>query len=170
MRRDDFGRRLINEDELCQALYYDPKLDLSTFNLEDPSKHNSAVMTNYSELSKIARLESLGENPISWHKHNQEKWWMPDEYRDMDIAAWLLSQCQGETELQRCGMELLRYAEKDLLCLLSYLKYLVDIMRANGIVWGVGRGSSVASFVLYKIGVHKINPLIYDLDFDEFMR
>ena len=54
--------------------------------------------------------------------------------------------------------------------MLCYLKYLIDTMRENSIVWGVGRGSSVASFVLYKIGVHRINSLYYDLDFNEFMR
>ena len=54
--------------------------------------------------------------------------------------------------------------------MLRYLRYLVDTLRANGIVWGVGRGSSVASFVLYKIGVHRINSIEHDLDFNEFMR
>ena len=38
------------------------------------------------------------------------------------------------------------------------MKYLVDTMRNNNIVWGVGRGSSVGSFVLYKIGINRINP------------
>ena len=38
------------------------------------------------------------------------------------------------------------------------------------IVWGVGRGSSVASFCLFLIGVHKINPMIYNLDYTEFLR
>jgi hypothetical protein len=48
--------------------------------------------------------------------------------------------------------------------------YLVDFMRENKIVWGVGRGSSVASYILYIIGVHKVNSIQYGLDFHEFMR
>jgi DNA polymerase III alpha subunit len=43
-------------------------------------------------------------------------------------------------------------------------------MRKHNIVWGVGRGSSVASYVLYLIGVHKINSMYYDLDIEEFLR
>ena len=54
--------------------------------------------------------------------------------------------------------------------LLRYMIYLVDFMRENDIVWGVGRGSSVASYVLYLIGVHKIDSLYYDLDIAEFLR
>ena len=54
--------------------------------------------------------------------------------------------------------------------LLQFLVYLVDFMRDNKIVWGVGRGSSVASYVLYAIGIHKINPIQYGLDWREFLR
>lgn len=54
--------------------------------------------------------------------------------------------------------------------LLRYMIYLVDYMRENKIVWGVGRGSSVASYVLYLIGIHKINSIHYDLDWKEFLR
>jgi DNA polymerase III alpha subunit len=43
-------------------------------------------------------------------------------------------------------------------------------MRKENIVWGVGRGSSVASYVLYLIGVHKIDSLYYNLDVEEFLR
>jgi len=43
-------------------------------------------------------------------------------------------------------------------------------MIANRVIWGVGRGSSVASFVLYKLGVHRINSLHYNLDVGEFLR
>jgi len=43
-------------------------------------------------------------------------------------------------------------------------------MRENGIVWGVGRGASVASYVLYLIGVHRINSIQYGLDWREFLR
>jgi DNA polymerase III alpha subunit len=43
-------------------------------------------------------------------------------------------------------------------------------MREKDIVWGVGRGSSVASYVLYLIGVHKIDSLFFDLDIEDFLR
>jgi len=54
--------------------------------------------------------------------------------------------------------------------LLRYMIYLVDFMREHTIVWGVGRGSSVASYVLYLIGVHKIDSIQYGLDWREFLR
>lgn len=171
MKRDEYGRRRINEDDICLLLHEDPNRDLRHFYLSDPSKHNSAIDRNYSELSKISALEILSMPPAEWHQQNQSKWHMPKEYAKMDMIKWILDQCHGnEAELQRCGMELLEYSERGLLPLLSYLKYLVDTMRKNEIVWGVGRGSSVASFVLYKIGVHRINSIEYDIDFQEFMR
>jgi DNA polymerase III alpha subunit len=95
---------------------------------------------------------------------------MPDEYKDLDIAAYVLQTCESQEELQRCGQELMLYQERDLFDLLKYLKYLVDTMRSNAVIWGVGRGSSVASHVLYKLGVHRINSLYYNLDINEFLR
>jgi len=62
------------------------------------------------------------------------------------------------------------YQERDLFDLLRYLKYLVDRMSENNMIWGVGRGSSVASYVLYLLGVHRIDSLYYDLDPAEFLR
>ena len=53
---------------------------------------------------------------------------------------------------------------------LRYMVYLVNFMRENNIVWGVGRGSSVASYVLYLIGVHRIDSIQYGLDWREFLR
>jgi DNA polymerase III alpha subunit len=105
-----------------------------------------------------------------WHAQNQKTWHMPAQYSELDIAAHILSLCHTEAELQRCGQELLLYQERDLFDLLRYLKYLVDVMSANQIIWGVGRGSSVASFVLFKLGVHRIDSLYYNLDPAEFLR
>lgn len=170
MERDQWGRPLLTENEIVRHLYRNPNADLSRLYLSHPEKHNQAVADNFSELSKVLSLDDPGMTPVEWHAKNQQNWYMPDEYKTMDIAAWVLSQCEGETELQRCGEELLEYADRGLLPLLAYIKYLVDTMRANNVVWGVGRGSSVASFVLYKIGIHKINSITYDLDFKEFMR
>lgn len=128
-------------------------------------------------------IPDLPESMRSWRVHqasnltlwefdrqNQQRWHMPREYQDMDIAAHVLALCDSPEELQRAGQELLMFQERDLFDLLRYLVYLVSVMRANHIVWGVGRGSSVASFVLYKLGVHRINSLYYDLDPAQFLR
>ena len=105
-----------------------------------------------------------------FHAQQQKNWHMPDSYKTLDIADHVLKLCNNEAELQRCGEELLIYQERELFDLLRYLKYLVDVMKQNNIVWGVGRGSSVASFVLYKLEVHRINSLYYNLDVAEFLR
>jgi DNA polymerase III alpha subunit len=100
----------------------------------------------------------------------QRKWHMPVEYKELDIAEYILSLCTQDYELQRVAEELLLYQERDLFDLLRYLKYLVDTLRKNNLVWGVGRGSSVASYVLFLLGVHKINSVYYDLSIDEFLK
>lgn len=105
-----------------------------------------------------------------WHAQQQSVWHMPEQYRTMDIAEHVLNLCTSEAELQRCGHELLLYQERNLFDLLRYMVYLVDVMTENKIIWGVGRGSSVASYVLYKLKVHKINSMYYKLDVEEFLR
>lgn len=100
----------------------------------------------------------------------QENWLMPDEYKDMDIAKWVLDQCTTQDQLQRVGAELLEFQRRDMMPLLKWMKYFVDTCRTNKILWGVGRGSSVASYVLYLIGVHRIDSIKYNLDWQEFLR
>jgi DNA polymerase III alpha subunit len=113
-------------------------------------------------------IETLSQE--EYDSYNQSNWYMPVEYKNMDIAAWILERCNTEAELQRCGEELLLFQEKNLFDVLKYLKYLVDVMTQNQLIWGVGRGSSVASFILYKIGVHRVDSLYYDLDIKEFLK
>ena len=100
----------------------------------------------------------------------QNIWYMPEEYKNLDIAEHILSLCDSDAKLQRCGQELLLFQERHLFDLLRYLKYLVDTMRSHRMIWGVGRGSSVARYVLYLLGVHRIDSMFYDLEPTEFLR
>jgi|TARA_R110002167_G_scaffold18596_2_gene69439 DNA polymerase III alpha subunit len=125
------------------------------------------------ELKNIPQLIEETVNSLSveeFDENNLLNWSMPEEYQTFDIAKWLLDQCKHEEEIQRVGKELLMYQKRDLFMLLQYMKYLVDLMREHDIVWGVGRGSSVSSFVLFLIGIHRINSLYYDLDIEEFLK
>ena len=101
---------------------------------------------------------------------NQNNWLMPEEYKQIDIAQHVIDCCKTDAEIQRAGEELLLYHDRNLFDLLKYLKYLVDTMKTNNIIWGVGRGSSVASYVLYLLGVHRVDSMYYDLDPKEFLR
>jgi DNA polymerase III alpha subunit len=172
MNYDKFGQAHTTGDELCEILYQRPDVDISKVLLEDWDKYNSAVKNTYSDLPLVMEYHPYPTdyNVESFHQSKQSVWHMPEEYINMDIAAWLLDQCKTQDELQRVGKELLLYQERDLFPLLKQLKYTIDTWRTNNIVWGVGRGSSVASYVLYLIGVHKINSMYYDLDVEEFLR
>jgi len=172
MNYDKFGRAYVESDELADMLYQDPNLHLNRFFVVDPDQYNDSVQRMYLDFEQLQQFENLDPNlTIEQFDHEmQEQWKMPKEYLEIDIAQWLLDQCKTDPELQRVGEELLLYHERDLFNLLRYLKYMVDTFRKHNIVWGLGRGSSVSSYVLYLIGVHRINSLYYDLDISEFLK
>jgi len=170
IKTDEYNRSIISDSELADLLYTNPQIAVDDVAIIDPEKYNSAIKSLYWDYKPLQKLATLNGSIQEYHKINQQQWFMPDEYKDMDIAKWVLDQCADQNELQRAGSELMEYADRGLLPLLQYLKYLVDTMRTNNVVWGVGRGSSVASFVLYLIGVHRIHSLRNNLDFNEFMR
>jgi DNA polymerase III alpha subunit len=71
---------------------------------------------------------------------------------------------------QRVEMELALYEARKLYPVLQLMIYIVDTLRKNNLVWGVGRGSSVASYILYLIGIHKIDSVKYNLNIEEFLK
>jgi DNA polymerase III alpha subunit len=101
---------------------------------------------------------------------NQTNWYMPDEYKQMNIAEYVLSKTTNEEQKQRVLTELEMFAERGMENVLRFMVYLIDTMRKNNIVWGVGRGSSVSSYVLYLIGIHKVDSIKFELDIKEFLR
>lgn len=170
MNYNQFGECWTDSEELVGMLYKNPDLDITKFNVTDIEKYNEAVQKLYADLPVLTQYVPRNESLENFDQRNQSHWHMPEEYQDLDIAKWLLDQCKTEPELQRIGHELLLYQARDLFNLLRYLKYMVDTFRKNNILWGLGRGSSVASYALYLIGVHRINSMYYDLDVAEFLR
>lgn len=168
MRTDKFGQQILTETDICEAYLKDPDFKLSTALVEGNISFDPSL-----ELSDIPEIHKYMELDCSMEEFDdamQSMWFIPKEYQNFDIAQFVLDKCKNEAELQRAGDELLKFQERNMFPLLQYLKYLVDTMRKNNVVWGVGRGSSVASFVLYLLGVHRINSLYYDLSIDEFLK
>jgi hypothetical protein len=176
MSYDQYGQCWTTPDELFEMLYAQPDLPLDKFLVKredkpyDGGDYNKAVDSTYSGFAKLKLLHEIDVPLDEFDRIQQSNWYMPKEYKELDIVEHILSLCKTDPELQRVGEELLLYADRDLIDLLRYLKYFVDTMRSNNVVWGLGRGSSVASYVLYLLGVHKINSMYYDLDIREFLK
>lgn len=168
MRNDIYHRQILSEIDLCNLYMVDPERQIKNAIVDREIKFDESL-----DLEIIPNL-ILNIDPNTsvdlYHKHNQENWYTPEEYKLMDIAKYVLDLCETDEELQRVGKELLLFQEREMFPLLRYCKYLVDTMRRNNIVWGVGRGSSVSSYVLYLIGIHRINSIHYGLDIDEFLK
>jgi DNA polymerase III alpha subunit len=168
MKSDIYGQQIFTEAELCLLYLQDPLRTIKyAFVEKDINFADILQLENIPELVKYVDPKTSVED---FDNNNQSKWHLPIEYLNMDIAQYVLDKCNTETELQRAGEELIKFQEREMFILLKYLKYLVDTMRKNNIVWGVGRGSSVASFVLFLLEVHRINSLYYDLSIDEFLK
>jgi DNA polymerase III alpha subunit len=168
MRVDKYGQMIFTEDDLCNYYLSNNHKPIKSAFVETDIKFDQNLL-----LENIPILKKYQDPNLSNEEYDinlQNNWHMPNEYHSMDIAQWVLDQCKTDAELQRAGQELIMFQERNMFSLLKYMKYLVDTMRKNNIVWGVGRGSSVASFVLFLIGIHKINSLFYDLSIDEFLK
>jgi DNA polymerase III alpha subunit len=169
MIKDKYGQLIYSENDLVELYLMNPNLVFSRPIMSDNAIQFDENLT-IEAIPKIAQHVTSDVSVEDFDAANQTNWYMPDEYKNFDIAKYVLDQCKTEEEMQRAGQELLLYQERDMFVLLRYLKYLFDTMRNNNIVWGVGRGSSVSSFVLFLLGVHKINSLYYQLDIGEFLK
>lgn len=171
MIKNNYGELIYSEDDIIDVLMQGREANTlkrvlvnSSIDIDQDLELGNGVpeLIKYIEPSELDIAQFDVRQQANWH--------MPQQYKDMDIAQHILNLCETEAELQRCGEELLLYQERNLFDLLKYLKYLVDTMTKNKVIWGVGRGSSVASFVLYKLKVHRINSIFYKLDIKEFLR
>jgi len=171
MNINEYGAIFLTPEELFENLYNGKIKDFKNIYLDTVTvdQFNSAKNLNKDSFGNLEEYQQPAESLDMFDKTNQENWFMPDEYKTMDIEGFLVDQCPKQN-YERLVDELVLFRQHNMIPLLRYLKYLVDTMRENNIVWGVGRGSSVASYVLYLIGVHKIDSIKYDLDIKEFLK
>lgn len=107
--------------------------------------------------------------PIPPKQIDTAHWFIPDEYYP-NLTEMLYGMCNTDTQRDRVSQELELYIKHGMYDVLHVMKFIVDTLRENNIVWGVGRGSSVASYVLFLIGVHKIDSIKYKLPIEEFFK
>lgn len=166
MRLDNFNNPIFDDTDVFNALYQNKASVLSDIFVDQSP--------DLDQLSKISGIKfpsiPTSNNEVEYDQKCQDEWFMPNHYRDFNIKQFCLDQCSTQQEYDRILEELREFEKRNMMVLLQWLKYFVDTCRENKILWGVGRGSSVASYVLYRIGVHRIDSIKYNLSWQEFLR
>ena len=167
MRLDKFSNPIFTEQDIFEALY--KGLELSP----NMTVSYSNEIESLEEQLGFTFQQPLQQDFLTVEEYDaalQSDWFMPDEYKQLDIENWVLCQAPDVIAYNRVLEELAEYKQRNMLDLLRWLKYFVDTCEKENILWGVGRGSSVASYVLFLLGVHSVDSIKYNLDWQEFLR
>jgi DNA polymerase III alpha subunit len=171
MNINEYGSVILTPEELFESLYSGKIKDFKNLYVNQVSadQYNTARNQNHEDFGKLLVFVEPEMSIKDFDTDNQKQWFMPPDYCP-NLVEYLYGMCTTDEQRDRVSQELELFIQHGMLDLLFYLKYLVDTMRENNVVWGVGRGSSVASYCLYLIGIHKIDSIKYDLDIKEFLK
>ena len=169
MRLDKFSNPIFNSSDIFRALYQGKLSNLKDITVDYTDDIKQLEETAGFTFQRFN--EHLNQiNIEDFDQALQSEWFMPAEYKDFDIEQFCLGRCDTQEQITRVVDEMSEYRKRNMLPLLQWIKYFVDTCNNNNIIWGVGRGSSVASFVLFLLGVHQIDSVKYNLDWQEFLR
>lgn len=159
---DDAGTCWLTEQGIIE-LAYQNKLQDSLFEWQDDHAKQ--------EYERMCAQEDNWPFLIADMSQSQHRnWFTPDTYVNLDLDEFVLMRCATPRERERASYELKLVHHLEVSHIFKHLIYLVDTWRSKNLVWGIGRGSSVSCFLLYVIGLNRINPLDYDLDPEEFFK
>jgi DNA polymerase III alpha subunit len=108
-------------------------------------------------------------------------WLMPDEFKTLDIEEYIVDRLYevidgydedsdfAKSRIHRVSLELMMYKLYGMHDILRLVVYIVSTFKDKNVVWGVGRGSSVSSYILYLLGIHDVDSVEYDLDISDFL-
>lgn len=168
MKLDKFGTPIFNETDVFNILYQGDASVLPSLTVELTTELEKLEHT--ASIQFVHNSTDYNQSVKDFDTNKQQQWFIPDTYKNFDIQEFCISKCQSSIEQDRVFEELAEFNRLGMQDLLKWCKYFVDTCTENNIVWGVGRGSSVSSYVLYLIGVHRINSIKYKLDWKEFLR
>ena len=129
----------------------------------------------YNKRNQDAQIQFWEEGDPEGPPAESYRWVIPQEYQDIDVIDYVLEKMEergldGEEYITRIDYELREMSKRGYWPFIRCIIYVVDTFRKNGVVWGVGRGSSCASLVFYVIGVNKVDPIEYDIPIEEFLK
>lgn len=171
-RVDDWGRTIVSPDSVIEMLMQGSDVSAVLVEDEDAIKEYNEWCRFYDKGQYlIATPEIMDHSPEEEHDTRSNTWFISENIQKIDVRQFLLDElCKDDICRDRVNHEMDLFEERGLVPLLQLMMYLVYNFRKNKVVWGVGRGSSVSSYVLFLIGVHKIDPIKYGLDVHDFLK
>ena len=179
------NQHLYNTPLFNRTLWYDGESSYDPTNLisliskgyrVDWVDHITPEIISYND--KFATI-SQGIGVKNTCKALNKQWNLPKQYLELDVLDYVINEhnqttnCLDPIEIgkrdERLVDELIKYRDANLLDVLRTIIYVINTLTSRGVVWGVGRGSSVASYVLYVIWVHDVDSFKYDLDINDFL-
>jgi len=134
------------------------------------------MSTDINNFNRLSMTKILADHELQVDEFDYT-WRIPPEYQELDLNQYVSDKMLDipndewlEIRTIRVRLELSHFIDRGYSDLLRTLIYMVDTFREKNIVWGVGRGSSCASYLLYLIGIHSVDPIKYDIPLDEFFR
>lgn len=146
---------------------------------------NGIFITGLNEdIKNFSRLNpSLKLNVKRDLDHLNTTWNIPDSYKNMDVYEHICKKMERELEIKsnlteeqtnirvdRVIAEFNQFKENDMLIILKAVIYIVDMFKKNNMVWGTGRGSSCASYILYLLGLHMVDSVEHEVNMFEFFK
>lgn len=165
------GDSTVSEKELLRRLESGKDISgLCVDSLSDSLRQYNRLVPSESQIKVKTSIRPL-----------RTDWVLPEQYAKLNVVAYVIEKLYDisvkegwsdekvEESLERVKTEIDLYKKHGLFDLLRALIFIINTLHSLNIVWGVGRGSSVSSYVLYLIGVHDVDSLEYGLDIEDFI-
>ena len=165
MYLDKFGIPIYSDSDVFELIY-------AGVNPAGLTVDTTSELAEFSQFAGIPFNNPLPLDalPEDVDREMQATWFMPAKYAKINIKELCLQRCNTAEEVARVDEEYAAFTERGMVPLLQWLVYLVDTCQEHNIVLGVGRGSSVSSYILFLLDVHCVNSLEYNLPWQEFLR
>lgn len=161
----------VEPDQLARFLLLGvpPSLLRVTEETEDVVKFNEQV-------SAEEQVKAVQREPVQLDM----SWQLPEDYQQLDLADYILTKFEerlpelGYSEellaiaAARIEHELEEVERRGMIEFMRTVIFIIDEMRRTGVIWGVGRGSSCASYLLFLIGLHVVDCVTMDIPAEEF--
>jgi DNA polymerase III alpha subunit len=123
----------------------------------------------------IDTWEDSGEGTEKGPNPETFEWTIPKKYLDLDVAELCINALEekklnSDVYIERLSWELLQMETKDMHQFVRCLLYVTHRFKEDGVLWGVGRGSSCASLIMYLLGINKVDPVKYNIPAEEFFK